>query len=195
MTAERRRYFRIDDTIGLSFRKLSSEEARVFSEQSSQHGGNFDLASNFDNRIQTLLEACRIQNPVAAELIDLMNKKLNFVIGQMDVDSQILQKIAYDLKQVNVSACGVAFACDEALEKSDKVQLDLFLQPGDLHVVALGEVVDCEPLEDGEEDRDNRFFLRLNFLDLNANDQELLIQHVVRRQSKILKEQRREQEN
>lgn len=194
MSEERRRYFRVDDTVGLSYRKISTEEARAFSERSNEHGANFDLASNFDNRIQTLLEACRVQNPVAAELIDLMNKKINFVIRQIDVDSEILQKIAYELKQVNVSACGLAFACDEALSRGETLQLDLFLQPGDLHVVALAEVVACEKIDAEEDVSESNYFVRLNFLDVNHHDQELLIQHVVKRQSAVLKAQRRERE-
>ena len=106
MPEERRRYFRIDDTIGLSYRVLGTQEAKVFAEQTRNQGSNFDFAANFDNRIQTLLDACRIQSPLAAELIDLMNKKLNFVVRQMDVDTELMHKVAYTLRQVNVSACG-----------------------------------------------------------------------------------------
>lgn len=190
MNDERRRYFRIDDALGVYCRKLSPEEVSGFAARAAEHGGNFDFASNFDNRIQTLLDSCRIQTPIAAELLDLINKKLNFVIQQMDVDSEILQNIAYQLKQVNVSACGLAFVSEQRFDRGDMVQLDLLLKPGDLHVVSMAEVIACEQLESqpGEE---QQFFLRLNFREINNNDQELLIQHVVKRQSNQLKERRR----
>ena len=194
MTEERRRYFRLDDTMGLSYRRLSPEEVSAFAEHAQQHGGNFDYAANFDNRIQTLLDACRVQNPVAAELIGLMNQKLNLVIKQMDIDTGILQKIAYQLKQVNVSACGMAFACDERIDSGEMLQLDILLKPGDLHVVAMAEVVDCTAQADTDES-EGQYFLRLDFVELNANDQELLIQHIVKRQSTLLKERRRAREN
>lgn len=190
MTEERRRYFRIDDTLGVSFRRLTPEEIASFAERAGQHGGNFDLASNFDNRIQTLLDACRIQNPVAAEILDLMNKKLNVVLRQLDVDSELLQSIAYELKQVNVSACGLAFSCGERFNRGDILQLDLLLKPADLHVVSMAEVVACEAVENDDSEQ-AEFFLRVNFVELNSNDQELLIQHVVKRQSKLLKDRRR----
>lgn len=190
MNEERRRYFRIDDTLGVCFRRLSPGEVANFAERAAQHGGNFDLASNFDNRIQTLLDACRIQSPVAAEILDLMNKKLNVVIRQLDVESELLQSIAYELKQVNVSACGMAFNCSEQFNRGDILQVDLLLKPADLHVVSMAEVVACESLEDGGSGEAG-FFLRLNFVELNPNDQELLIQHVVKRQSTLLKERRR----
>lgn len=195
MSEERRRFFRINDTIGVSYRRLGPEEAKAFSQRSAEHGGNFDYASNFDNRIQTLLDACRVQNPLAAELLDLMNKKLNFVIRQLDVDSNMLQQIAYDLKQVNVSACGMAFAVAEPLQKGDCLQLDILLQPSDLHVVAMAEVVACEALpealgSESQQGDEGHLFMRLNFIDMHPNDQELLIQHVVKRQSAQLKARR-----
>lgn len=190
MSEERRRYFRIDDTIGVSFRKLGPEEARAFSDKNTHQSGNFDYAAHFDNRIQTLLDACRVQNPIAAELLDLMNKKLNFVIRQLDVDTEMLQKIAYDLKQVNVSACGMAFTVDESLNQGDLLQLDILLQPAELHLVAMAEVVACEKRQELTEDSADHLFLRLNFIDMHPNDQELLIQHVVKRQSAQLKARR-----
>ncbi|ARN73465.1 PilZ domain-containing protein [Oceanicoccus sagamiensis] len=191
MTEERRRYFRIDDSMGVSYRCIGSEEAKVFAEQTQANSGTFDFAANFDNRIQTLLDACKIQAPVAAELVDLINKKLNFVIAQMDVDSELMHKIAYSLKQVNVSACGMAFANEEKLDKGQLLQLDIMLHPSELHIAAMAKVVECMPLNIDEAEGDNTCFVRVDFAEVNSNDQELLIQHIVKRQSEILKQKRR----
>ena len=192
---ERRRFFRIDDTVGIACRRLSPEEAKAFTLKAGEHGANFDYASHFDNRIMTLLDACRVQNPLAAELIDLMNKKLNFVIQQMEIDAGLLQHIAYELKQVNISACGMAFATAERQEPGAMLQVDILLHPGELHVVALAEVVACESIEDESTKSETPWFLRLNFIELNSHDQELLIQHVVKRQSAQLKARRQAGEN
>lgn len=191
MTEERRRYFRIDDSMGIAYRRLGKEEAKVFAQQSREQGGNFDFAANFDNRIQTLLDACRIQSPLAAELIDLMNKKLNFAIQQMDVDSELMHQIAYTLRKVNVSACGMAFDCDESLDAGQMLQLDIKLYPSELQVVAMAAVVECSKL--ATEDDTSSHFVRLNFVEINSHDQELLIQHIVKRQSLLLKQRRQEQ--
>ena len=194
MTEERRRYFRIDDFMGLSYRRLGAEEAKAFARQAREHGNNFDYAANFDNRIQTLLDACRIQSPLAAELVDLMNKKLNFVIQQMDIDSALMQNIAYTMKQVNVSACGMAFANEEPLEKGQQLQLDIILHPSELHVTAMAQVVDCVPLDIEDAVDGMCCFVRLDFTEINSNDQELLIQHIVKRQAALLKQRRHEQQ-
>lgn len=190
MADERRRYFRIDDLMGVSYNLLGRDEAEAFAKRSKEQGGNFDYASHFDNRIQTLLDSCKIQSPIAGELMDLMNKKLNFVIQQMDIDSELMHKVAYKLREVNVSACGMAFANEEVLNRGQRLQLDISLQPSDLHIVAMAEVVNCAPLSVEEADDNCVCFVRLNFLEINAHDQELLIQHVVKRQSAKIKEMR-----
>ena len=185
MTDERRRYFRIDETMGVSYRVISRQEAEAFAKQDKSGVNAMTYAANFDNRIQTLLDACRVQAPIAAELIDLVNKKLNFVIHQMDIDTDLMQKVAYTLKQVNVSACGMAFPCEDLLKEGQKLHVDILLNPGEFHIAAIAEVVAC-----GTTDERGKYFARVNFTDIDNNDQELLIQHIVKGQSNQLKRQR-----
>ncbi len=192
MSQERRRYFRIDDSLGVAYSFLGSEEAKAFAEQAREGGGGFDLASNFDNRIQTLLDACRVQAPIAVELIDLVNKKLNFVIQQMDVDAELMHRVAYNMRQVNISACGMAFANDESLASGQMLQLDLLLHPSELHVSALATVVACDAVSAESVEESARYFVRLDFVELSQTNQELLIQHIVKRQSVQLKERRQQ---
>ena len=204
MREERRRYFRINDSMGISYRQLGPAEAKALALQTKQRGINFDFAANFDNRIQTLLDACRIQSPLAAELIDLVNKKLNFVIQQMDIDADLIHRVAYTVREVNVSACGMAFVTDDLLAVGQQLQLDIILQPSELHIVLLAQVVDssaltydefgvCNESGAGEQSSENPgYFTRLNFIEIHSADQEMLIQHIVKRQSTLLKERRRE---
>ena len=189
MADERRRYFRIDETLGVSYRIISEQEAQAFSRREEKNITAMNYAANFDNRIQTLLDACRIQAPLAAELIDLVNKKLNFVIHQMDIDTDLMQKVAYTLKQVNVSACGMGFHCEEKLMEGQKLQLDILLHPGELYIVTIAEVVACSLTN---EDGKDAYFVRVNYVDMDNHDQELLIQHIVKEQSNLLKKQRLE---
>lgn len=191
MKEERRRYFRVDDFMGVSYRCIGSEEAGAFVEQAKKNDGTFDLTANFDNRIQTLLDACKIQAPMAAELIDLMNKKLNFIMAQMDIDANGMHKLACSPRPVNVSACGIAFANEEVLEQGQLLQLDIILQPSDLHIAVIAQVIECVHLDEKQAAGELSCFMRLNFTEINSYDQELLIQHVVKRQSEILKQKRR----
>ena len=192
MSDERRRYFRIDESMGVAYRVLGAEEAKIFAEQTRERGHLVDFAANFDNRIQTLLDTCKIESPIAAELADLINKKLNFVIHQLDIDAELMQKVAYTLRQVNVSACGLACHIDEPLQAGAVLQMDLVLSPGDLHIVTMAKVIACEAAQDQNKDQNEGpvYFLRVEFEEIHHNDQELLIQHIVKQQSLQLKKKR-----
>lgn len=188
MSDERRRYFRIDDSMGVAYRILGAEEAKIFAEQTRGQGHLVDFAANFDNRIQTLLDTCKVESPVAAELADLINKKLNFVIHQLDIDAELMQKVAYTLRQVNVSACGLACHIDEPLKAGTVLQMDLVLHPGELHIVTMSKVIACEAVHAEGQAAD--YFLRVEFEEIHHNDQELLIQHIVKQQGLQLKKKR-----
>jgi c-di-GMP-binding flagellar brake protein YcgR len=190
MSEERRRYFRIDDSMGVFYRLLGDEESKALARESKERKGPVDYAANFDNRIHTLLDSCKVQSPIAAELLDLLNKKLNFIVAQMDIDTDLMKSVAYTMRRVNVSACGLAFSTEELLKPGQMLQLDILLHPEELKLMALAKVVDCEPIEDSEKE----FFVRLDFTEVSSTDQELLIQHVVKCQSSQLVQRRRDQE-
>ena len=175
---ERRRYFRIDDELCVAMRPLANEELQVISRDQ-----NTFLSAHFDNRIATLLEACRVQNPIAAEILSLLNQKINLLATQLEVDSAQLTAISFHMRQVNISACGMALHYDQAFPVGQPIQLDLRLQESDLLVSLVAKVVACEP-QHGEQDG---YFLRLNFEHIRPHDQELLIQYVVRRQNTQLR--------
>lgn len=188
-TDERRRYFRINDTMGIAFHHIGKQEADALAEQIVTKSNTIDYAANFDNRIHTLIDSCRIESPIAAELIDLINRKLNFVIHQMELDTNLMQKVAYNMKQVNVSACGLAFFEEQALEIGALLHIDILLHPGELHVAAIAKVVDCHKSVNASEGKE-QFLIRLDYEHIHEHDQELLIQHIVKQQSVQLKKQR-----
>lgn len=192
MFKERRQYFRIEDAMGITYRLLGKEEARVFTAEVRSHQGAIDYAANFDNRIHTLLDACKVQSPIAAELLGLLNKKLNFVIGQMDIDTLVEKSDPYRIRDVSVSACGMGFVTSDLLKVGQALQLDIVLLPTELKIVTLAEVVACELLEPEKIVDDCCYFLRLSFPDISQTDQELLIQHIIKKQSAQLLQKRRE---
>ncbi len=193
---ERRRFFRIQESVGLSYRVLSEGEAAALATALRDGGGGIDYAANFDNRIRSLLGALRVQSEVAAELLELINRKLNLVISQLSLDAEAIQQLAFDMRQVSISACGLGCEVEQPLPAGAPVRLDLLLEPGDLRVTVLARVVACETLEaEAKVDPEAleppaRWFLRLDFEVINTHDQELLIQHVVRRQSSQLRQRR-----
>lgn len=191
---ERRRFFRIRDTVEIHCQPLASAEAAALGELLRGGAHGVDYAANFDNRIHSLLEAMRVQSELAAELLGLINRKLNLLIRQLDLDAAALTEPAFERRLVSLSACGLGLVVARPLEAGVPVRVDLRLDPGELRVTVLGRVVACEPLDQRHADFAGSdaegWFLRLDFQAIAHADQELLIQHVVRCQSRQLQRRR-----
>lgn len=181
---ERRKYFRVRDVVGLDFHALGPEEVKAHN-QRKHETGYFAYTSNFDNRIHTLLDAVRVQNPAAAEVLDLINKKINFLTSRLDTEGDLVRPVGLETRPVSLSACGISFHVGEYLSVGSMVHLDMVLKPEELHLSSLARVVECN--EHDLESPGAEYYLRLEFEGINPTDEELLIQHVMRRQNELIK--------
>lgn len=182
---ERRRFFRIEDSLGVSYQRISDAEAAQH--QAQQHNSQLQALDGFESRIRSLIEASRIQTPIVAELADLLNKKLNLLINQLEIDEKLLMHTPIKLHDVNISACGMAFQLDEAVPEGDRLLIELQLLPDDTRMQIVARSVACIQ-------KDNGYQIRLEFHDMAVDDQELLIQHIVRRQSRLLTRERKKKQ-
>lgn len=178
---ERRRYFRIEDSIGLQYELLSDEEARVRQAaiDRGDYGANNSLQET-ERQLQLLIDKLRVQNPEFAEAVNLLNTKFNLLKNR---DESGLSHIK--VVRASISACGVSFELREHFKPGEQVYLDITLLPTDLHVHTVAEVVSCREVPEV-----NRWLVSLDFVHLTTELEELLIQHVVKRQGRLLAEQR-----
>ncbi|BFM13321.1 hypothetical protein R50072_34740 [Simiduia litorea] len=179
--SERRRFFRINDKVGVAYRVLTDEEARTRQEHDPQPVDTLSLLSRYENAIDQLLP--QLSSPVMTELFTTLNNKINCVIAQLELDSRLVRDVAHRVREVNISACGMAFITEELIAAGKVLSLDLILRPEGNHIVTYGKVLDCEAIDGG-------FYLRTNFVALSPHDQEVLIQHIVKRQGSQLREHR-----
>lgn len=175
--SDRRRFFRITDRLGVSYRVL--EPSEINDDLPSTIARATHLIAGYNQVIEDSLAALSDQ-PAVAAAIDALNKKLDCMLSQIELDNVMVQKMAHKMCEVNISACGMAFIIDESLQSNDILHLDLFFKPDDLHVVAKGRVIDCEPAEQA-------YYLRIEFVEMSQTDQERLIQHIVQRQGMLLR--------
>lgn len=179
MTQERRRYFRINDTIRLSYKLL---DAQGSDDEQQERVDVLDLMSEQDEKIERLLIAVADESPKVAALVRALNQKLERIVSQLVVDSRMVDRLAKRVREVNISACGVAFVHELEINIGARLALELELAPNNL-VKSKGFVVEVEPHEEG-------FYWRIDFYDMPATQQERLIQHIVQRQSAQLKRSR-----
>lgn len=181
---EKRRYFRINETIGLSYEFIEREPAKK--KKNVLPNALLDVVSKQDKKIEGLLRELAQEQPRVAELVQLLNQKLERVVNQLVLDSGLVGRIANRVKEVNISACGMGFPNEVAAVPGEKLRVELELFPDNYLINAKGIIVGCDRVIDG-------YFWRVDFYDMSSAAQEALIQHIVRRQSAQLKAARARQ--
>ena len=183
-TEERRRYFRIDDTVGLSIKLLDQDQANESYPAFAPNA--VELVAQHDAQINRLLEKLEDESPSFAELANLLNQKMDRLTNLLAMESNLVDRIAHRVQAVNISACGLAFSHEDPIAEGSRIQVELTLFPKELKVISEGIVVACE-LTIGEQ---QTYYCRVDFYGMSSEVQEQLIQHVVQSQSAQLKARR-----
>lgn len=185
---DRRRYFRINDWVGLSYRALDQRELVARSDADNVQISSAQIIESIDRELATALNILWQSNPSAANVIGLLNKKLDFIAAELELDYLGDDLIKREQTQVNISACGIAFECDERFDVGVVLELNLLLKPVNSTIKLRGCVNACDRVVGSGK----AYLLRIDFLDTDTHVREELIQHIVRRQSMQLSEQRQE---
>lgn len=183
MTEERRRFFRIDDEVAISFHALDEEYG---GDDSADTTEIVDMQQEFhvslEVQIRQAMVDVRAQYPKLAPLLDLMNQKINLLHAsdaQAD-DTPVLRK-------ANLSACGVAFTWHEPLVINKQLMVSMYLQPNHELVRSMAHVAAVDANPDYPKNSTEPHIVRLDFNDMHNAYQEVLIQHVVQRQGHQLR--------
>ncbi len=186
----RRRFFRIVDALGVSYKVMSEAEMAVSNDEGSAPSPFVDTCSimkGYNEQLTQALEAVATKDPDTACAIEQINKKFDALLMMLELDSLISSKTCHKVEEASISASGIAFPVEETLEPETLLALDLVLRPSSKRISAVGRVVSCSPLSDGD-----LFYLRVDFNDMSKKDRETLIQHIVQRQGSLLRELREE---
>ncbi|MDD2739296.1 MAG: PilZ domain-containing protein [Methylomonas lenta] len=182
-TADRRRFFRVDDTISLSYQLIDENTAAQGLKSSGYLNSEYSLAATLDVLSQ---EAMRImqhlekQNSEFLELYKVLDAKIN-VMAQavMFVGSNV---DAQDCQDVNLSAAGLAFQQPTALELGQNLAIEMYLPSTLALILVYGKVINCQAVDAGQ------YVISVEYTQIREEDQELLIKHVVRKQWQQLRE-------
>lgn len=180
MSDDRRRFFRIDDHIGVSYRVVDESEL-IGQTQPPRQSDIFSLLNDLDKTITQELSELQLRDPKMAVLLDAFDRKLSALVNQLEIDNYLVQRIAHKVRQVNISACGMGLQIEEPLKEGDLVMIDLVLIPGNVNIFTYGRIISSESVNDKET------YVRMDFFGMSPTDQELLIQHIVRRQGYLIR--------
>jgi len=195
MSDERREYFRIADEIALDYRLLKDEEVDGLLERMrSRLVDRFTAASSFaatTRQMAHLIHKVQTESPELARCLQAIDQKLNmiaqlFVSEQMALDDQ-------PTREVSLSAGGVAFRAQHELRTDSLLELRMVLFPSMIGILTISRVIHCERMDDG-----NSQFpwqVAVEYEHLRETDRELLVRHIMAKETEQLCAQRSENDS
>ncbi len=151
--AERRRHFRVQDQILLDYDVVSDAEMRG----ALRHIALVDSAElcatttlrRLETELQEALEVVQKQDKDLARCLDLLNNKINTLIGLVPAAIEIDPALANrEVRDCSLSASGIAFASREELQRGVNLCLRMVVLPNYHHVIAYGEIVRVTVVDD-----------------------------------------------
>lgn len=177
--SERRRYFRIDDYIQLSYLPVERQQAnKIAPESFFPDAGLITLQAELkkiESDASQLLFQIRDQNRHLGEYLHLVNRKID-LLGQQLMASQHLTDQPGPSREVNLSEEGIAFTNAEALELKQYIALHLVFLPSYTGVVLFAQVTRCEPHRNGQ------FLIAAQFQQPSGAQQQILSQQIMHAQ-------------
>lgn len=183
---ERRRFFRIEDTVNLFYKIVDEKTVQALSHVSDDVLSNCSLAAALDVLSQEgRIIAARLEknHPDIFEYLKVMDTKINLIAqAVMMQDTHFTE---HDSRDVNISASGIAFAADEELQKDQLLEIKIMLTSCMAVIVAYARVIYCCQNAKGGA---YSYFIGVDFINMKDDDRELLIKHVVKRQMQQIRD-------
>ncbi len=177
---ERRRFFRIDDTVALEAKTIPADELNDKLENfwSNQH--EFSLRNEFNHQLDQHaadLALMEKQYPTIARYIKVLQNQVDLLSESILPEHGLTKE---QENKVNISAQGISFLSSEAISSGEVVELNLQLLPQKQRIVVFAKVISCEKAADFQ------YLLTIDFEHIHEADREILIKHIHGQQLKSL---------
>ena len=191
---DRREYFRVDDSVSLSFQVVHESSMQAKLERLDKGlDDKFTVMANLaviSQEMAGTLRKIEGESPDTARYLKSLDEKIDlmgraFVAWSSDLSDQ-------PVDTVNLSASGIAFHASEPIAVGADIELKLLL-PSFTGLLIYGEVVACEKINNPTGGA--AYQARVNFIHLREKDRDLLIRHILKRQSEMLRERREQQDS
>lgn len=172
---ERRKFIRITDNMKLRYwQPTHGSHAPAVSDQSHMQ------FMGIESQVQILLRHLPTQAHKFSELLQLINQKLNLLELRLNTPTPAFQQI-----DVNLSGCGIAFAIPREVTYAvgTPMQIEMILPPYDSPICISTEVIQCGV----DAEMPQQITLRLEFRKMSTQMEDLLVHHILKRQSQLLK--------
>jgi hypothetical protein len=186
---DRRGFFRIDDEVSLFYKKIDEKQVVEPHHVSENILTSCSLSTALEMVSQDsalLLHRLEKNQPEVADYLRLLDTKIDLIAQA--VMMQGFQVKENDTRNVNVSATGIAFNCEEALKTGDYLEIKMMLISSMAVIVTYGKVVYCKNGQSN--DSQYPYFVGVDFLNMKDEDREMLIKYVVKKQLQQIRDRK-----
>jgi len=183
MTRERRRYYRIEEEVMISLKPIETSELDARLEDYWSNEQIFSIRNNYNYQIsQHLADRHVIEKkmPELGRYLSVLQQQIERLTDKLIVDDD---EHSMQSKTSNLSAQGISYHDDAALQQGDMVELKLKLLPSGLRLVIIARVVLVET-DSGQDQGEIK--ISLDFEHLHEADREILIKHIHGKQMEAL---------
>jgi hypothetical protein len=182
----RRQYFRIEDMVELNYRIIDEQDVVESSQNAHNILNECTLSSVLDSISQEtarLLHRMEKSHPDIAPFLKLLDSKIDLIA--QSVMLQINPEDKKNTRAINLSASGLAFHSEVAVEPGVFLELRLMLLSFRVLMVTCGKVIQCT--RGSGSDGGSPYLVTADFVEMREQDRDLLIQHLVKRQIQQIK--------
>lgn len=186
---DRRGFFRIDDEVSLFYKKIDEKQVVEPHHVSDNILTSCSLSTALEMVSQDsalLLHRLEKNQPEVADYLRLLDTKIDLIAQA--VMMQGFQVKENDTRNVNVSATGIAFNCEEALKAGDHLEIKMMLISSMAVIVTYGRVVYCKNGQSN--DSQYPYFVGVDFINMKDEDREMLIKYVVKKQLQQIRDKK-----
>ena len=191
---ERRRFFRIEDLVHLTYRVIDDEElsekAQMLEKGMLEQFMVMSSLSAITTEMAATFRKIEVGDPDVAAYLKALDKKIDLVGKAIMLDE--VSATENKAAAVNLSASGIAFHTNEVIPTGTHVELKMMLLPSYTGIMTFGEVVGNDSISNDAEYQNQ---VRIDFTHLRDEDRDMLIKHVIRKQGDMLRERRAAREN
>ena len=169
---ERRRFFRIDDTVGIKTEAIPAEQLdqRLNDFWTNQH--EFSIRNEFNHELDQHAAdfiAIEKQYPAIARYLKILQNQVD-LLSEKILPEDTLNKVSS--KTVNISAQGISFVSSEAVIPGEVVEISLQLLPKKQRIIVFAKTIHCDKIDGG------KYQLTVDFEHIHDADREILIKHI-----------------
>jgi hypothetical protein len=184
---ERRRFFRIDDAINLYYKIVDEQAVIAASKMSDDVLSNCSLVTALemlDQESRLIMHRIEKNEPEIAEYLKTLDSKVSLL-------AQVVMRQGKDFSDgnmcnTNISASGLAIEIDHSIKVGEYLEIKLLLSSCIAVILVYGKVVYCK--KNTEEGAPMPYQVGIDYVNLNDQDREILIKHIVKRQMQQIRE-------